>query len=470
MRENKHVLLITIDSLRTDHVSCLGYDRRTTPHIDNLAQTGCLFTQAIVNGSPTPSSFPSLLTSSYPSMYGYNPHLSKSRTTVAEVLRAKGYNTAAFHSNPYLSRYYGYDRGFDTFEDFMFSKLVHRRHGLIDRFKNMIIKYTSPNFPPRRIYLFTKGFIKKRRNYIHHINTKVKTADVINENAVLWLGQNTGNFFIWIHYMDAHFPYIVPDKYLNQLQIEGVIKSKTIELSREMRWKQLKGLVSVSKEDLQMLVDLYDGGIRYADDAVGSLLMELSKAGVYDDTLIIITADHGEEFHEHGNLCHRPKLYDELIRVPLIIKCPGMDEGVVIDHQVQHLDIVPTILDILGIEKPINFQGTSFKALMQKKCIENAVLTGVISETVYKGKRRVCYRTEEWKYILDEGTDLEELYNLQNDPGEKNNMVHVEPEKLVEFRAIIKGHIRSVEERSKEAVIATEKKEVKRKIEKMRKA
>lgn len=487
MSEKKNVLLITIDSLRADHVSCLGYHRETTPAIDNLAQTGFLFTQAIANGSTTPTSFPSLLTSSYPSMYGYQPHLSKSRTTIAEVLRASGHHTAAFHSNPYLSRYYGYDRGFDTFEDFIFSKAGQLALKMTTgQIKLKMTKGIDPTtkkhmklpYLLRGTLAVVREFVNTKLELLKPLPTPYERADLISEKAVLWLGQHTDNFFLWIHYMDSHFPYQPRPEYLHQLQIKGITKSQIIKLRRQMEKKLLGKSVQISDGDLRKVVDLYDGEIVYTDDAIASLLVELEKVGAYDDTLIIVTADHGDEFNEHGEVGHWAKLYDELIRVPLIIKWPSSHGGVVIEEQVQLLDIAPTILDFLGIEKPGGFQGTSLIPLMEGKGRRGMDSTGVISETVHnkgrvprdgKGKRLTSYRTEEWKYIIDEETGRGELYNLQDDPQEKKNLVDREPQKAAEFRSRITTHIR-MEEKSKEAFITVERGRIREKIKDLRKA
>jgi len=469
MGSKKNVLLITIDSLRADHVSCLGYYRKTTPFIDNLAKTGFLFTEAIANGSQTPTSVPALLTSSYPSMYGYSLHLSKSKTPIAEVLRASGYHTAAFHSNPYLSKYYGYDRGFDTFQDFIFFKQDNR--DMMERIKSLLIKRANPPFFIRRAY----GLLSQVLN-LKPLKAPWLRAELINQRAVSWLRKHTDNFFLWMHYMDVHWPYQPPSEYLHQLKIEVIGKSQIIKLGKRMNRHHLDDVEPVSDRELKEMIDLYDGEIRYTDNAVSSLLMELEKLGIYDDTLIIITSDHGDEFNEHSQLGHLAKLYDELIRVPLVIKWPGSDGDVTIDQQVQLLDIAPTILEFSGIDKPANFLGTSLLSLMKGKTTS----VGVVSETVHKywellkdgkGKRLTSYsyRTEEWKYISDEENQRGELYNLQNDPEEKRNLVDKEPEKEAEFRSRIMKHIQ-MEEESKEAANTAEKEKVRKKIKNLKRA
>lgn len=487
MSERKNVLLITIDSLRADHVSCLGYHRETTPNIDQLAQTGFLFTQAIANGSSTPTSFLSLLTSSYPSMYRYTPHISEARTTIAEVLRANGYRTAAFHSNPYLSRYYGYDRGFDTFEDFMFTKAGQMRlkltTGEIKLNKAKVTKRAiniqmKPTFFIKSMYVTVGGFIHNKLALFKPLPTPYERADLINEKAVSWLKKQRSKFFLWVHYMDAHFPYQPSTEYLRQIKVKRITKAQIKKLCEQMNRNILDRSEQVSQRNSRKLLDLYDGEVRYTDNAIGCLLTELGKVGVYDDTLIIITADHGDEFNEHGELGHSAKLYDELLRVPLIIKWPGSHGCTVIDQQVQLLDIAPTILDFLGLEKPKAFQGSSLIPLMEGKGKEGVNLTGVISETVHnkgtvptdgKGKRLTSYRTKEWKYIIDEETGQSELYDLRKDLEEKMNLVDKEPEKAAEFGLKIMSHIQ-MEEKSKQALVTAERLRIRQKIKKSGKA
>lgn len=477
MSNKKNILLITIDSLRADHLSCLGYYRETTPCIDNLAQNGFLFTQAIANGPETSTSVPALLTSTHPLMYGYHPHLSKSKTTVAEVLRDDGYNTAAFHSNPFLSKHYGYDRGFDTFQDFMFFKSENRANkmGSVNSIMGKILNLSSFL---RRAYGFVSSPVLRGLQFVRPLYPPYTRADLINQEAVLWLRQHIDNFFLWMHYMDVHFPYQPPAQYLRQLQIKVIGKSQITRLNDRLDNGLRNNMVQFSDIDLQKLVDLYDGGIKYTDSAVNSLLMELKKLGAYDDTLIIITADHGDEFNEHGQLGHHAKLYDELIHVPLVIKWPNLDGNIVIDQQAQLLDIAPTILEFSGSIKPANFQGNSLLSLIEGKGI---AMEGVISETIYDekignkgimardgiGKRRTSYRTKEWKYIIDEATKRDELYNLQNDPKEKRNLVDKETEKAAEFGARITEHIHT-EQESKEAVTKAEKERIKLRIKNLK--
>jgi arylsulfatase A-like enzyme len=484
---NKKVLLITIDSLRADHVSCLGYRRKTTPTIDALARNGLLFTRAIANGSSTPTSFLSILTSSYPSMYGYHPCLSMSRTTVAEVLKSNGYHTAAFHSNPYLSRYYGYDRGFDTFEDFVFTprgrlnmkittgeiKLVPTEGKKSDTKKRITRPYLL-----KGTYGFIREFFSHNLELFTPLSAPYETADIINKRAISWLRHHSDNFFLWIHYMDTHFPYQPSRNYLNKLQIKGIAKAQIRELRRRMQEQLLYKSRQLLEKDLVKLVDLYDAMIRYTDDAVGSILAGLKSVGAYDDTFVLVASDHGEEFNEHGRLGHFANLHDELIRVPLVIKLPGSRGGKVIDYQVQLLDVAPTILQFLGIDKPEGFQGTSVMPLIEEKERQYTTTEGIISETIHNrgvipgdgiGKRLTCYRTKDWKYIIDEETGQSELYNLQDDPHETNNLVEREPEKAARYRSRIMQHI-EMEEKSKERHITTEKKRLQRKIRAWRKA
>ena len=429
----KNIILITIDSLRADHISCLGYSRLTTPNLDNIANEGILFTQAIATGPETRPSITSILTSTYPLMYGgYSSFFNKRRISLAEILKENGYTTAAFHSNPYLSKFYGYDRGFDIFQDFL--KVSPLREE-VKKFKEYIkIKYKHLFDFSRRVYGKVYNFIRKLEPIDECAN-----AEAINKEAISWLKNNSSNFFLWLHYMDTHANYAPPKNY----------KPSYISL-KEVRKLNENIHNTKGENNVKKLIDLYDGEIRYVDYNIGLFLNELKKMRISDDTFIIITADHGEEFGEHGGYMHTPKLYDELIRVPLIIIGPEL-ENRIISKQVSLLGLAPTVLDLLNIKKPITFQGDSLLPLMKgmKTEFSDAISEVCVWEKdpfkIDLKKRKTSLRTEQWKYILNEDGS-EELYNLQDDPRERKNLVEKEREKVIKFKSKIMKHILTEQE------------------------
>jgi arylsulfatase len=318
-----NVLLITIDCLRPDHVSVYGYERPTTPHLDDLANEGVRFTQAISQGPCTRVSFAAMFSSTYPAMFGGFLRLSPQRTVLAEILREAGYCTVALGSNPYLSPIYGYDKGFEIFDGSLVPWIQSRQHRLL--------KYLNRFFiVARRLlpYLPASALTAKAVRFLRH-----------HSPARPW--------FLWLHYMDVHDPYRPPRRHAARFR-----SARRPELSNRALWqKALSQPGEISENERQHLVDLYDAEINFADEQIGRLLAHLRRQGWLDSTLIIVTADHGEAFGEHGKFSHRFELYDELLRVPLIMRLPArLPAGQVVTSQVRLLDLVPTVLDLLNID------------------------------------------------------------------------------------------------------------------------
>jgi arylsulfatase A-like enzyme len=424
----KNVLLITIDSLRADHLSCLGYHRKITPKMDELAKKGILFSQAIANGSGTPSAVPPILTSTYPLMYGGYERLSKQRVAIAEVLKQSGYSTAAFHSNTYLSRFYGYQRGFDVFYDDLTAKTE------ISTYSSLVRKARKA---AQKIMLYISATIfphKKSSWPLPYVNAKA-----LNQKAVSWLANNRPErFFLWIHYMDVHSPFMAPKDFIEEIN-EDISRREVLRLN-----KRLPRPRELSKKDLTRLIDLYDACIKHTDSAVSSLLDEIERLGLLKETMVIITADHGEEFLEHGDLGHNCTMYDELIHVPLIFFSPDWAAGKTIDSQVEHLDIAPTVLDALGIKKPANFLGDSLLPLMNGEELEKGIITESSNPPnelrIDPKLRRTSYRTRTWKYIHNASRE-NELYKLSTDPKETKNLVEEEKDLARSLHSKIQNHI-----------------------------
>lgn len=426
-----NLILITIDCLRADHVSCLGYSKKTTPNLDYLASRGVLFSQAISVGPGTPESFIAILTSTYPQMYGGELYITDRRTTVAPVLKGYGYHTAAFHSNPFLSSYLGYGKGFDTFDDSI-PKGGHE--SLASRTKELAGSMVG-----------TKSKLYKVLAQIYAATITAKPyirAEVLNKKAISWLYDNPNNFFLWMHYMDVHWPCYPRRRIISPLE--------------RLHVYNLNNKKTPAPEEINELIDLYDGEINYVDEMIGSFLRILKQSHILDNTFVVITADHGDEFMERGHFGHTFALYDELIHVPLIIIGPEL-EGQVISQQVSLLDLAPTILDMFKIEKPKAFLGNSLLPLVRRRRRAKARNAEAISETsdidvtmkqpsmpsklqLDANRRIISLRTGKWKYIYTKGK-RDELYDLENNPEETQNIIDIKPEIAAELRAKIMAHI-----------------------------
>lgn len=313
----RNVVLLSIDALRADHLSCNGYHRTTTPNIDRIAADGLQFTNAFSPSSHTREAVPAFLTGRYPDEAtdsGYR----LDADTVAAQFADRGYATGAFHSNPFLSRAYGYDADFDEFHDDLRvgnHKLVVLAQRALDKLRN--------------------------RHYAR--------ANVINERSLEWIdapSRTDSGFFLWNHYMDVHGPYEPPKRYQEPFRRETVDR----RTARKLYKRAMDAPESLTERDHQTLVDLYDAEISYVDDFIGRFFSALSERGLLDESLVIVTADHGDAFGEHGYYEHPRRLDTELLRVPLVVSHPSLEHNRH-DGPVSTLDIVPTVLDAVRMKR-----------------------------------------------------------------------------------------------------------------------
>jgi len=383
----KNVILLTIDALRKDVLGCYGSQGGLTPFIDSL-QDNCLkFTRAQASGPYTQASFPGLLTSSYYLEYGKPKGLSPNRTLISEPLKRAGIVTAAFHSNPYLCDYLGWNRGWDVFYDSMEEEV-------------------SEQIP------YIKG-------------------DVINNKVASWLtshrqGDNLP-FFLWLHYMDIHEPYLPERKYIDL--VDPSINITHDEMFRLFSEVLLKRGAS-NKGTVKLLKKLYDAHVREVDGYVKEFFAILEKLDLLPNSVIIITSDHGDEFGEHGGLSHDDKMYSELVDTPLLIYDPARDKGEVCQKLTSNIDIPPTIVRLFGLEPVANFQGCSLLPLEdypEKGCFGEAIdqrsqRGGDIEKDTY------FYRQQDIKLIYRANLDQWEMYDLKADPAELSNIVDRSPE------------------------------------------
>ncbi|MEJ2278456.1 MAG: sulfatase [Candidatus Lokiarchaeota archaeon] len=401
MNNNKYnIVLITIDCLRPDHMTCYNYQKNTTPFLNELAKRGILFTNAFANGSSTPSSFPSILASIYAFSDPNYPKLSKSVKTISEVLMENHFQTAGFNSNPYLSRYYHYDRGFQHFDDNIAERQKTEKN--LNKFKNRIKKLIKRSEKIYKILKKLRSYILSLKNIIKRINPPYKRIDRINKDVIKWFKtKNPSKFFLWIHYMDTHHPFIPSRK-------TKKFNSYTINHSEKIILKNPK---KVKIKALNNIVNLYDASIKEVDHHLELLFSKFQRMNLLKNTLFIITADHGEEFKEHGGFSHQAKMYDELLKIPLIITGPNIIKNSKVHNLVSLIDLSPTILDYLKIPKCENFLGKSFLHLLQqdmnnygdinhRDCIISQTLTnnGKVSLSLKKGSYLISYRTREWKF------------------------------------------------------------------------
>ena len=433
----QNFVLVTVDSLRADHLSCYGYDRETTPHLDDYADDGHQFTAAFSHACATRPAFPGILTSSHPLMYGGFERLSEDRTLISEVLSEAGYATAGFHSNLYLSADFGYGRGFDTFFD------SRENSPLTTTLRRQIKERLDTN--GALFNFLQKVYDRTEQTAGVNIGTYHTPADKITDRALTWVrgeGARSGPSFLWVHYMDPHHPYAPPEEHQ---EFSTVSRREGVRL----RPKMLEQPDEITNDELQVLTDLYDDEIRYTDAEIGRLLSTIDNQ--WDDWTAVITADHGEELCDHGEFSHQNRFYDEVMHVPLIVY-NGETDGIH-DQLVGHVDIGATLATQAGVETlPEHFWGESLDPLLEGPSHDwhrEGVCAGwcdLPDET-----RRLAYRTHRWKYIRDYVYDREELYDLEADPVEQQNLIQegsVDPEVLDECRERIDRYEQDIDSTS----------------------
>jgi arylsulfatase A-like enzyme len=409
-----NIILISVDTLRADHLKCYGYHRETSPQMNNLAAEGVLFERPYSSTSWTLPAHLSLLTSLDNRNHGVRkatPFLDPSIVTLADLLRTNGYFTHAITGGALVSQRYGFSKGFDSYREFKRSRL----------FPDMAKTQSS------------------------HVQQWLK----INKDK---------KFFLFLHTYQPHAPYTSPSPY------------NTAFLSENMPWEEGdiepilfgKGQThnipfnKLSRLELENIVALYDGEIKYTDEIlIRPLVQKLKDLGLYQNTMIILTSDHGEEFFDHEAWLHGHTLYNELIHIPLIFKFPHSKfTNLRIEDDVRIVDIMPTILDELGIDHTgYGFDGRSLiPKLLGRETERQTVIADLEAlENTHRLPTRIAFTWKGYKLILnnDYGNPPEqylpspppiaqvELYDKTNDPTEIHNIAE-------ENEAIVKEIIEKI--------------------------
>lgn len=345
-----NILLLVMDSVRSDHLSCYGYPIQTSPQIDALATTGTAFTQAISAANWTGSSVSSILTGLYPSRHGYtnlNYHLDEEIITVPQLLADNGYRTIGISSNLFISSKTGTARGF---HDFYFNGRpdVHGSATHLKRKSFLQKQYTGfRDLLPIRYRMMAKDLYDGLNE--ERALTRDDGAFVNCQIAKKWLKRRdkTQPFFMYIHFEEPHSNYFPPRPYRKRFFAKNWPAEYRYLIFDHMNFLAKK--ITYSAEDFRHYKSLYDAAIAYTDLRIGELIDHLKENGAFDDTVIIITADHGDLFGEKGYVWHAFNLYDPLIHVPLIIHYPEWFGHGLNPQLVQSVDILPSLLDRSGI-------------------------------------------------------------------------------------------------------------------------
>ena len=384
--DKPNIVLITLDTVRADHLSCYGYRRLTTPSLDRFSQEGVLFKNAYAPSPWTLPSHASLFTGMYPTRHGayfsptedknfsstvrekgdagsdnpfgyYILRLSEANKTLAEVLAENGYKTAGIIGGPFTGSVFGLAQGFDYYDE----KFIDAEKDI----KLSLIYQAVDLFSSLKDFITQHGYSGEKRLAFHR-----------NTAAFRWLDKNHDQpFFLFINYFDAHNPYLPPRSYrwyFGKKDKDSVVKNRHsgtdmsyCAAEADLISSVVNGKHHLTPEEKDFVVSLYDGEIRYLDDCLSLLFERLKALKVYDNTLIIVTSDHGEAFGEHNLMAHSKTLYEELLRVPLVMKYPSgsLQQRGVIERRVSLVDVMPTIVSFLGYSIPPIIDGEPLTAV-----------------------------------------------------------------------------------------------------------
>jgi arylsulfatase A-like enzyme len=368
-----NILVLSLDTLRADHLSLYGYARATSPHLDALARESIVFEHALAQASATRASHNSLFQSRLPSQTG------PETPTLAGILRANGYQTLGLTDGGMMSQTFGFARGFDRYEEL--------GGGL------------AQSLPLLEAWLR-------------------------DEARAPW--------YVFLHTYDIHLPYAPPPPYDTSFfpEYDGPITpERSLEVCRKIRhlyeYADFEGEVSLTPADREKMRALYDGGVLYTDRLVGRLVHLLEEQGRLDDTVLVVLSDHGEEFWEHGSVLHGHTVYQELLHVLLLARLPGARHGGRrVASTVRLLDVTPTLLELARLPVPESFQGQSLVGELEGQPGEERAVVSEMGPL----KTRI---EGPWKLILDTRKPQPLLFDLERDPEEHDDLAGRQPERVV---------------------------------------
>jgi arylsulfatase A-like enzyme len=404
----KYVILIIVDTLRADFLSCYSADAPRTPNIDRLAGESVLFREAIAPAPWTLPSVSSIMTGLSPLVHSADRARSKlptELTTLAERMQGAGYHTAGIGFSPFLTAEYNMSQGFSEF-------YFPIKSGRSNSLGGWILQSLLPDLIP-----------------------STENTQKLTDIAAEWLGRNREEpFFLWLHYFDPHEPYAPPAAYLPDAK-----PPRRIGTSFGRVHDVRGGYFVPSLKERDWVRRLYAAEVRYVDDCLGQLMDSLRERGMFDDALIILTSDHGEEFWEHGRFEHGHSLYEELLWVPLLLKLPRSSSQGEVDVPVTTESIMPTVLELCGMDYDGRYLSAgSLVPVMSggaEEPEESLLSSGVM---FYDEKESLVF--DNFKYIRDLVTHDEELFDLVGDPRERSSVASSFPEVLEDARVFLEGH------------------------------
>ncbi|GAA0471498.1 sulfatase [Halococcus dombrowskii] len=442
-----NVVLVVMDTARACETVHERYD--FLPELDRLAQTGTEYTETIASAPWTLPSHASLFTGTYPSKHGAHAghkHLDKGLPTLAEAFQDGGYETVAVSNNTWISEEFGFARGFDTLyktwqyvqTDIDLGEIARTEQGM-EMMRALATRLAEGNPVINVANAIYGQFFRKRTD-----DGAKRTNEWIRE----WLADRNDDepFFCFVNYLEPHLEYRPPEPIVERFLPEGVSYEEAMAVPQDA-WGYIAGTVDLTDRQLDILRALYRAELAYLDRRLGELRRHLEAAGKFDDTVFVVTGDHGENIGDHGLMDHQYSLYETLLHVPLIVHGPGFETGQV-DDLVQLTDLAPTLLDAADIDAPTlrdASQGQSFHPEVETSSREYAIAeymapqpsmdalrerVGTLTDDVERFDRSLrAIRTDDEKLIR--GSDgTQKFYELQTDPEEVTNLATERSERV----------------------------------------
>lgn len=453
--EKRSLILITVDCLRADHCAFYGYARPTTPFLDSLASESIVVPTAVVAGAPTYYSLPAIFASRMPLALGRDViGLAPGEDTLATALQQAGYNTAAFSAaNPYISSRLGFDQGFGEFQEFLdfagcssgedgADGRLQKQNGSAFQTFNRWLKKSAQAAGLEKVYdeLYFQYLVRVAAAPVTSMDAlrKYPSAEMVIEAAKSWLGNTDSRpFFLWLHLMDPHAPYYPPQEAFQQVTGQEIPPGRARYLNEF--WNRSDLLAAGLRRKKAAVVDLYDASIRWTDEQIARFVEYLRRANRWENCVLAVTADHGEEFLEHGRRFHVPvSMAEEIVRVPLLIRVPnrrvpGNSDTVGAARSSDPFSLIhlaPTLLSILNIPLPASFRGKSLwrKPNPPSDFPSDLALTEMVyncsnpfREEMRISPRLLSVRDKRYKLVIRlEPGAVEQLYDLHTDPAEMN--------------------------------------------------
>ncbi len=425
-QDKPNLILITLDTVRADHLSLYGYRRKTSPNLDEFAKNAAVFSNALSTTSWTLPAHASIFTGEYISEHKADvahQTLDDKALTLAEILSQNGFITAGFVAGPYCKAKYGIAQGFQYYSD------------RLDFFE---WRHTLDSFSTRRLINF---FSEPLHDLLFQADGE-KGGDELNAEIFPWLeSASASNFFLFINYFDAHDPYLKGVEFRDEFTSESRDPIEIKRLLTDLYQEKIRyDFKEVSAADLEYMQALYDAEIKEVDKQLKNLLDRLKDLKLLENTIIVIASDHGEEFMEHGGVLHAQTLYQEVLHVPLIIYYPAKVTPQRVEGLVSNMDIMPTVLNLMGIDLPVGIDGINI--LPNKGEVNVALRTEFLAE---RGSRAGIRESALQALIKSTGTKLilanpqeprlpNALFNLLTDAEEKQNLYSTQ----VELREMMK--------------------------------